>query len=317
LTTRAILKLRVLPNYLTWFSQGIETNDNYWEKNMKTTKTPKHIIGAAVLAIGLGISGMANAGSMQNDNLNSTLWTQHSVEFKASAQAAYALAALRLDQALADKNWTAIEEQGADYQGKPPAVILDVDETVLDNSMYQAWMVQNNKGFSSKTWGPFVNAILSRPIPGSLEFIKYAKSKGVTTFYVSNRTGDLEDATRKNLEKFGYPIETSQDTVILKREKPEWKSSKKGVRRAHVAKTHRVLLVMGDNFGDFVDTYKGTQAERKATWEANADKWGKQWIMFSNPTYGSWESAPFGFNYKLSGDEKRAKKLGTLEAWKP
>ena len=283
---------------------------------MTITTKSKYLLAAAAISLGLG-AGTAYADPMQNDNLNATLWTQHAVEFKASAQTAYALATLRLDQALSDKNWTAIEEQGDNYQDKPPAVILDVDETVLDNSMYQSRMVQSDKSFSSKTWGPFVNAVLSRPIPGSLEFIKYAKSKGVTTFYVSNRTGELEAATRNNLEKFGYPIEMSQDAVILKNEKPEWKSSKKGVRRAHVAKTHRVLLVMGDNFGDFVDTYKGTQAERKATWEKNADKWGKQWIVVANPTYGSWESAPFGFNYKLSGDEKRAKKLGTLEAWKP
>ncbi len=283
------------------------------------TGIPTTGIFASALALGAGLIpvGAANAGSMQNDNLNATLWTQHSVEFKASAQSAYALATLRLDQALADKNWTAIAEQGANYQGKPPAVILDVDETVLDNSLYQAWMVQNDKSFHPKTWGQFVNAILSRPIPGALEFINYAKSKGVTTFYVSNRTGDLEAATRKNLAKFGFPMSTSMDTVILKKERPEWKSSKKGVRRAHVAKTHRVLLVMGDNFGDFVDSYKKTQAERKAIWSKNADRWGKQWIVVANSTYGSWESTPFGFNYRLSGDEKRSKKLGTLEAWTP
>ena len=283
---------------------------------MTSTTETKKLLAAAAVLFGL-FAGSALAAPQQNDNLNATLWTQHSIEFKASAQTAYALATLRLDQALADKNWTAIDEQGDNYQDKPPAVILDVDETVLDNSMYQAWMVQNGKSFSSKTWGPFVNAVISRPIPGSLEFIKYAESRGVTTFYVSNRTGDLEDATRRNLEKFGYPIDTSQDTVILRKEKPEWNSSKKGVRRAHVARTHRVLLLMGDNFGDFVDTYKGTQAERRAIWEQNADRWGKQWIVVANPTYGSWESSPYEFNYKLSGDEKRAKKLGTLEAWQP
>ncbi len=283
------------------------------------TKFPLAIKRASAFALGAGlfIGAAANAGPMQNDNLNATLWTQRSVEFKASAQTAYALATLRLDQALADKSWTAIAEQGDNYQGKPPAVILDVDETVLDNSLYQAWMVQNDESFHPKTWGQFVNAVLSRPIPGALTFIKYAKSKGVTTFYVSNRTGDLEAATRKNLAKFGFPMSASMDTVILKKERPEWKSSKKGVRRAHVAKTHRVLLVMGDNFGDFVDTYKKSQAERNAIWKKNAAKWGKHWIVVANPTYGSWESTPFDFNYRLSGDEKRSKKLGTLEAWKP
>ena len=121
---------------------------------------------ASALALGASVimGGVASAGPMQNDNLNATLWTQHSVEFKASAQTAYALARLRLDQALADKNWTAIAEQGDNYQDKPPAVILDVDETVLDNSMYQAWMVLNDKSFHPKTWGQFVNAVSSRPI---------------------------------------------------------------------------------------------------------------------------------------------------------
>jgi len=273
-------------------------------------------VTAAAMAMVFSIQN-AQAASMQNDNLNATLWTQHAVEFKATAQAAYALAGLRLDQALADKNWTAVTEQGENYQGKPPAVILDIDETVLDNSLYQAWMVANDKSFSSKTWGKFVNAVQSRAIPGALDFVNYAKSKGVDVFYISNRTGDLEDATRKNLMILGFPLNDKMDTVILKKEKPEWKSSKKGVRRAYVADTHRVLLVMGDNFGDFVDAYKGTQAERQAIWQQNADKWGKQWIAVANPTYGSWEAAPFGFNYKLSGDEKRAKKLGSLDVWKP
>ena len=74
---------------------------------------------------------------------------------------------------------------------------------------------------------------------------------------------------------------------------------------------------MGDNFGDFVDAYKGTQAERKALWEKHADKWGKQWIVVGNPTYGSWEAAPYDFNYGLSSEEKRSKKLQALEAWNP
>ena len=258
------------------------------------------------------------ADAAPNDNLNSTYWTQNSIEFKANALAAYQLAKIRLDEALADKNWTAAPaEQTGNYQNLPPAVILDVDETVLDNSMFQAWMVLNDKTFSSKTWGPFVNAVISRVIPGSLEFTKYADSKGVKVFYVSNRTGDLEDATRKNLEKFGYPMGGNVDTVLLKKERKEWASSKKGVRRAHVTKDYRVLLLMGDNFGDFVDGYKGSPEERLALWEKNRSMWGKQWIMISNPTYGSWESGAFGHNYKLSREEQRQNKLDRLQGWKP
>lgn len=250
----------------------------------------------------------------QNDNLNATLWTQTSVEFKATAMGAYSLATVMLDKALADKNWTAADEQTGAYQDLPPAVILDVDETVLDNSEYQAWMVKNDKGFSSKTWDKYVKTMTSKAIPGSLAFTKYADSKGVKVFYVSNRDAGEEEATRKNLAALGYPMGGNVDTVLLKKEHKDW-GSKKGSRRAVVAKDYRILLLIGDNFGDFVDAYHGSLAERNATMAKYEDRWGKSWIAVANPTYGSWEAAPFGFNYKLSGDEKRKMKEDAMSSW--
>lgn len=273
---------------------------------------------SAALVGGIALAGAAQADSAKpmagaNDNLNATYWMQKSVEYKASTMAAYALAKLRLDQALADKSWTAVSEPGNGYKDLPPAVILDVDETVLDNSDYQAWMVATGNHFSGKTWDAYVKTETSRVIPGSLDFITYAASKGVTVYYVSNRTGNLEEATRKNLKALGYPIEEAYDTVLLKKEKEEWKSSKKGVRRAHVAKDHRVLLLIGDNLGDFVDGYKGDRAKE---YSSNKSHWGKDWIMLPNPTYGSWEAASFGFDYKKPDDQKRSEKTNKLSIWK-
>lgn len=266
----------------------------------------------------LTLSVSAAQAGEANDNLNSTLWMQTAVEYQGATMGAYRLATLMLDKALADKNWTAaVGEQTGAYQELPPAVILDVDETVLDNSNYQAWMALNNETFGSKTWGTFVNTVTSRPIPGALDFTKYADSKGVKVFYVSNRTGELEDATRKNLEKFGFPMGGNVDTVLLKKERPEWASSKKSPRRAHVAEDYRVLLVLGDNFGDFVDEYKGSLSERQAVMNSHKDMWGQRWIVLPNPSYGSWESAAFGHDHKLPEAEKRDKKQATLSAWKP
>jgi acid phosphatase len=150
-----------------------------------------------------------------------------------------------------------------------------------------------------------------------LEFTKHADSKGVKVFYVSNRTGDLEEATRQNMEKFGFPMGGNVDTVLLKKEKDEWKSSAKSPRWAHVAKDYRVLLQVGDNLGDFMDEYKGSIAERQASMEAQKSMWGERWIVLPNPSYGSWESAAFGHDYKLSVDEQRGMKQGVLSAWKP
>ena len=251
----------------------------------------------------------------QHDLLNAVLWMQRSVEYKAAALTAFALARLRLDQALADKSWTAVpKEQTGSYQGLPPAIIVDVDETILDNSAYQAWMVTKDTVFEPKTWTAFVNSVSSTPIAGALDFVTYAHAKGVKVFYVSNRTKDEEEGTRKNLEKFGFPLDDKIDTVLTAREKPDWTSAK-GTRRAHVAAGYRVLLNLGDNFGDFVDEYRGSEAERLKVYEEHRDRWGREWIMIGNAAYGSFESAPFGHDFKKPVPERRKAKRAVLDAW--
>jgi 5'-nucleotidase (lipoprotein e(P4) family) len=250
-----------------------------------------------------------------NDNLNAVLWTQRSVEFKGNAETAFALARLRLDQALRDRKWTAAPaEQTGRYETLPPAVILDVDETVLDNSAYQAWNVTAGTSFNPETWTAFVNAKMSVPIPGALEFTQYAASRGVAVYYVTNRTKEEEPATRENLEKYGFPVGGNVDTLLTAQEQPDWKSAK-GTRRAFVAQDHRILLLVGDNFGDFVDAYRGTEEERQQTFEANKARWGHDWIVIANPTYGSFESAPYNHDFKLPGAEKRQAKRDVLWSW--
>jgi 5'-nucleotidase (lipoprotein e(P4) family) len=274
---------------------------------------------AVVMLVALGCAAPRIAQQAPDppasDLLNAVLWMQRSVEFKASALTAFALARVRLDQALVDPNWTgAPKEQAGAYQSLPPAVILDIDETIFDNSGYQAWMVLKGTTFDPKTWNAYVNTMTSLPIPGALEFAQYADSKGVKVFYITNRVAEEEPATRKNLEKLGFPMGGNADTMLMARKQPDWGSAK-GTRRAHVARSYRVLLNVGDNFGDFVDEYRGSEAERLKVLEQHKDRWGREWIMIANPSYGSFESAPFGHDFKLSDGEKRKLKRGVLDAW--
>ncbi len=264
----------------------------------RKTRRPMALLLALGLAFGLTACASdedeSQAKAMPavpaNDNLNAVLWTQRSVEFKGNAWTAYKLAMIRLDQALANKKWTGVPaEQTGSFRNLPPAVILDVDETVLDNSDYQAWNVTAGTSFDPKTWTSFVNSQTSRPIPGALEFTQYAVKKGVKVFYVTNRVAEEEAATRANLAKYGFPLDANMDTILVRGEKEEWKSSAKSARRAFVAQNYRVLLNIGDNFSDFTDDYKGTDAERLQVFETNAALWGKEWIVIANPTYGSFE----------------------------
>ncbi|WP_391347062.1 5'-nucleotidase, lipoprotein e(P4) family [Azospirillum sp. A23] len=250
----------------------------------------------------------------QSDLLNAELWMQRSVEYKANSLAVYALGRIQLDKALAEKNWTAATEQTGNYQDLPPAVVLDLDETAMDNSAYQAGLVTTNGEFSPKSWDAWVKAEKATAVPGAVKFTQYAESKGVKVFYVTNRNADQEEPTRRNAQALGFPMGGNVDTFLMSKEKPDWGSAK-GTRRAYIAKEYRIVLLFGDNFGDFSDAYNGSEADRLKAFEAAKEHFGRDWLMLANPGYGSFESAPFGHNFKLSADEKRAKKIGALEPW--
>ena len=173
---------------------------------------------------------------------------------------------------------------------KPPAVILDVDETVLDNSESEERSIREGAVYSEARWAEWCHERKATPIPGALEFTRAAAAKGVAVFYVTNRDHALEPATRDNLAKYGFPLGAGPDTVLTRAERPEWASDKSS-RRSLVARDFRILLLIGDDFGDFVTGARGTPAARRALDEANAAMWGVKWIALPNPMYGSWKTA--------------------------
>lgn len=276
------------------------------------------LLFAAALSAGFSLSVAAPAAAQdavpQNDLLNATLWVSNSVEYKANTLAMYQLARIRLDEALADESRTAATEQSGAYQDLPPAVILDADETAIDNGPYEAWLIVSGNSYSSKTWRPWVEAAEAKAVPGAVEFAQYADSKGVKVFYVTNRKAPEEEATRKNMEALGFPMGGNVDTFLMRGEKEEWTSAK-GTRRAFIAKDYRILLLIGDNYGDFSDDAGGSEAERLASLEANMAHVGRDWIFIANPEYGSFESAAFGGDWSKSPDERRQLKIDALTAW--
>ena len=152
--------------------------------------------------------------------------------------------------------------------------------------------MKNNQTFSTKTWNEFCAAQVSRAIPGAVEFTKLADSKGVKVFYVSNRGAETEKDTRANMEKLGFPMGGNVDTFLMQNEKPDWGSAK-STRRAAIAKDYRILLNFGDNFGDFDDRYRSSLADRLKAFDESKERWGREWLVIANPTYGSFDTAPF------------------------
>lgn len=247
--------------------------------------------------------------------LFATLWQQTSAEYGASALQAYDAASEVLPIALADSAWTAaVEQEGHDFSALPPAVVLDVDETVLDNSPQQARTILAGGAFDPEAWGAWVNEARAPAVPGAREFLALADSLGVTVFYVTNRDQPLEEATRRNLESVGMPVDPDTDTVLSRGEREGWGSDKTS-RREAIAERYRIVLLVGDDFNDFVSA-RLPRAERDRLLERYRDRWGDRWIMIPNPVYGSWEGALYG-EADDTPQERARRQLESLDDMRP
>ena len=228
--------------------------------------------------------------SYQKQSLLAVLFKRTSAEYKANTFQIYTSAKNNIDKALADKSWTALKNQLKDYQNLPPAIILDIDETVLDNSEHQVRSIKNGTNYPIG-WKEWVSEESAGALPGVKEFLSYANTKGIKIFYVTNRTHDLEEYTRNNIKSLGLPFDNDMDVLLMKNEKG-WGSDKTS-RRDLIRKDFRVIQIFGDQLDDFIPLTESAKSmnERKILIDKYADMWGEKWYMLINPMYGEWEEA--------------------------
>ena len=226
--------------------------------------------------------------SYQKQSLLAVLFKRTSAEYKANTYQTYASAKKNIDKALEDRSWTALVNQTKNYEDLPPAIILDIDETVLDNSEHQVRSIKNGTNYPIG-WKEWVSEESASALPGVKEFLTYAKAKGIKIFYVTNRTHDLEEYTRNNVKALGLPLDNDEDVLLMKNEKG-WTSDKTS-RRDLIKKDYRVIQIFGDQLDDFIplkDTASSVNS-RKELIDQFADMWGEKWYMLINPMYGEWE----------------------------
>jgi acid phosphatase len=235
-----------------------------------------------------------------------TLWVRQSAEFRATAESTFRAAEAALVQALADPAWSAEPRQNGDIAALPPAVVMDVDETVLDNSEPQARMLLDGTclGEFAATWDAWIAERRAPAVPGAVGFVRAARrmsdawGRPVRVFFVTNRecrprAGSpsgcpQEDDTAANLRALGLDVPTLREDLMFRGERAEWESEKLA-RRLVVANTHRIVLNVGDDLADFLpDVRRQPVAERERARCAERERWGRQWFMVPNPIYGSW-----------------------------
>ncbi len=252
-----------------------------------------------------------------DDSLNAVVWMQRAVEHDLVFREIYRAAERKLLQALKDPSWDALprEERHGPFADLRAAVILDVDETVLDNSPYQARLVRTGKEYDEFSWRQWCLEEAARPLPGALDFVRFAADHGVEVFYLTNRNVDLGPATLANLRKAGFPALPESflglGTAVAG---CEMAGTDKGCRRRLIGRDHRILMQFGDQIVDFVDVAANTPEGRQKAMAPYAAWIGERWWVLPNPAYGSWEPALFNNDWTQSRERRRRAKIDALQA---
>ena len=220
------------------------------------------------------------------------LWMRTSAEYRALAYQGYNVAMNAVKMAVTDPS----------HQRKPLAIVLDADETVVDNTKLMGESIVNGNGrFDAPWWRQAVHQGKSQAMPGAVEFLNEVHKQGVEIFYVSNRYAPVNlDVTIQNFKELGFPS-VDKDHVLLFE-----KDSDKQPRFDMIAKKYYVIVYMGDNAGDFPIGTKGkTLAERNAIIDAHKEDFGTTFVVFPNPAYGSWVSSLAKGYQNLSPEEQK------------
>jgi len=241
-----------------------------------------------------------------HEMLNATLWQHSSAEYECAVKQAYRLAQENLDKALADDQWSAALEPQGNAATLPPAILLDLDETVIDNTEYEIRIIRELGQYSPESFAQWCESAEAPAISGAAEFLEYAASRQVAVFYYSARKEALRSCTARNLRELGLPF-ADESHLLLDDGTP------KSEYRRMIASQYRLLLLLGDNLEDFVEGSKSESALRRELAQRYARRWGREWIILPNPMYGHWESTTYGFDYRLPRDQQLQRKREALQ----
>ena len=231
------------------------------------------------------------------ENTMGSLWYQNAAEVDALYQQGYNVATNKLKELL---------KQPTD---KPYSIVLDIDETVLSNIPFQVKMIKDGTAFNPKLWDEWVQKAEATPVAGAKEFLQFADKNKVQIYYISDRTDAQVDATIKNLEAQGLPVQ-GRDHLMFKKEGDK---SKEG-RRQEVLKHTNLVMLFGDNLVDFAEFSTKSEEDRDKMFEQLKAEFGDKFIIFPNPMYGSWESAVYQ-GEKKDGKGQSEARLNALKGY--
>ena len=255
----------------------------------------------------LGQNATRNDRDIENNLLMAMAWKQTAAEFRALYHQGFNIARMRVEIALAQKQDDSL----------PLAVISDVDETLLLANDYWGYLItQGQDFFDDASWDRWIEENRAVASPGALEFLNFCMSNSVEIFYVTNR--DQGEATVQlaieNLNAVGFPLVDTAHLRVLR------ESSNKELVQQQIREDYEVVALLGDNLNDFARRYYSTDVDqRMSLMEQDKERYGRDYILFPNPTDGHWIRAIFGESEPAATDENRdiLRRAATRAAWAP
>lgn len=216
-----------------------------------------------------------NTVNVEMNSQQAVIWQQTSAEYVALCHQAFNAAKKQLNY---------YNDFGS--SDKPPIIVMDIDETVLDNSPYNGYLTLNNKEYSEASWRKWTSLSQAEAIPGAVKFIEYASVTGIPIYYISNRSDEDLQTTIQNMIDLGLPV--NQDNFFLKQE-----GFTKSSIRDGLSKQFEIILSIGDNLADFEEVYERQLGlkERKDIANSMGNQFGNKYIILPNVMYGGWRDA--------------------------
>ena len=216
----------------------------------------------------------ATAAPAAPSDPDSIRWVRDAAEYRAAVVQAYREATGR------------VEIEARTRSAGTWAVILDADETVLNNSTYQLERARQGLAFTPESWNVWVRRREATPVPGAAAFLARVRALGGRIAIVTNR---LESECPDTIAVF-QTHSLAYDAMLCR---PDGSPSDKNPRFQAVANGGTsagssrldVVVYVGDNILDF----PGLSQSVKAAGEAGYAEFGARYFLIPNPMYGSWQ----------------------------
>ena len=202
---------------------------------------------------------------------NDVRWVRESKEYIALCNQVYANAIDKLKDTISPNNYS-LNIINNNY-----AVVMDLDETVLDNSDYQVELYNKNEKYNPDSWDEWVIKEDAKLVPSAYYYISFLRNHNIQIIFISNRMHKRLQETKNNMLELG--VYSDNDIYLLRLDRAD----KKTIRRAEIFnstgrmkgfKQFEIIQYLGDAIGDFeVD---------------NLDRFGLDQFVFPNPMYGKW-----------------------------